>query len=577
MIEEPYLLRADHPVLRPPDASDSIVEMAIVPSSACRGPARLASAVAALLLASTLAADEIVPPIPPDRVLEESNAVIGRIIIDNQNIFDLENPKEDNALFRFANRIHIRTRPSTIRAQLLFESGDPYRRRLLDESERILRSNSYLYEAEIVPVSYADGRVDVRVFTRDVWTLKPGLSFSRSGGKNRASIELEEENFLGRGGGLSVGRSTDEERDSTFFQYSDKHLGGSWLALGLTWANNSDGHARALNIEHPFYALDTRRAAGAGFADELREDPVYEEGDEIARFRHDIDYLEAHYGWSDGLRDGWARRWFAGIVRDEHGFEPAPGEPEPLVIPEDRKLIYPFVGFQLVQDHYWKGENLDQIRQTEDFALGTQLTLRLGWSDPAFGADRSALVFSGEVGRGFGDPASKLLLLSGWTAGRLESGDLANALLGGSARFYLRQSEKHLFFMALGGDVAEDLDVDNVIDIGGDNGLRGYPLRYQRGTARALFTIEQRRFTDYYLFRLFRVGAAAFFDAGRTWGDNPQGLDSRGWLRDVGIGLRLNSTRSSLGKMIHIDLAFPLDGDDDIDEVQLLLEGKRSF
>jgi hypothetical protein len=29
--------------------------------------------------------------------------------------------------------------------------------------------------------------------------------------------------------------------------------------------------------------------------------------------------------------------------------------------------------------------------------------------------------------------------------------------------------------------------------------------------------------------------------------------------------------------MIHIDLAFPLDGDDDIDEVQLLLEGKRSF
>lgn len=565
--------------MRLPEGSDSIVGVTPIRSSPSHlGRARAAApALAVLILGGPPWADEVVPPVPPDHVLEASDAVIGRIIIDNQNIFDLENPKENNALFRFANRIHILTRPSTIRAQLLFEPGDFYRRRLLDESERILRSNSYLYEAEIAPVAYADGQVDVRVFTRDVWTLKPGLSFSRSGGKNRASVELEEENFLGRGGGLSVGRSTDEERESTFFQYSDKHLGASWLALGLTWADNSDGHARALNIEHPFYALDTRRAAGAGFADEVREDPVYEEGDEIARFRHDVDFLEAHYGWSAGLRNGWARRWYAGIVRDQHRFGLAPGEPEPLVIPEDRKLVYPFLGLELVQDRYWKGENVDQILQTEDFALGTQLSLRLGWMDPAFGADRSGLVFSGEISRGFGDPASKLLLLTGRTQGRLESGDLANTLLGGAARFYLRQSEKHLFYMTLGGDVAEDLDVDNVIDIGGDNGLRGYPLRYQRGTARALFTIEQRRFTDYYLFRLFRVGAAAFFDAGRTWGDNPQGVASRGWLRDVGIGLRLSSTRSSLGKMIHIDLAFPLDGDDDIDDVQLLLEGKRSF
>mgnify|MGYP000473531941 CR=1 FL=1 len=46
---------------------------------------------------------------------------------------------------------------------------------------------------------------------------------------------------------------------------------------------------------------------------------------------------------------------------------------------------------------------------------------------------------------------------------------------------------------------------------------------------------------------------------------------------NVGFGLRLASTRSSLGKMIHIDLAFPLDGDPSIDSVQFLVEGKRSF
>ena len=33
----------------------------------------------------------------------------------------------------------------------------------------------------------------------------------------------------------------------------------------------------------------------------------------------------------------------------------------------------------------------------------------------------------------------------------------------------------------------------------------------------------------------------------------------------------------SSGKMIHIDVAFPLDGDPSIDDVQFLLESKRSF
>jgi outer membrane translocation and assembly module TamA len=102
-------------------------------------------------------------------------------------------------------------------------------------------------------------------------------------------------------------------------------------------------------------------------------------------------------------------------------------------------------------------------------------------------------------------------------------------------------------------------------------------LRYQRGERRAQFTIEQRYFTDYYLWRLFRVGGAIFFDAGRVWGRDPFGSENLGLLRDVGFGLRLSSTRSSVGKMIHIDFAFPLDGDPSIDSFQFLVEGKRSF
>ena len=115
------------------------------------------------------------------------------------------------------------------------------------------------------------------------------------------------------------------------------------------------------------------------------------------------------------------------------------------------------------------------------------------------------------------------------------------------------------------------------MQLGGKSGLRGDPLRYQTGDSKLLFTVEQRYFTDWYPWRLFRVGGAVFFDVGRTWGDNPIGEPNLGWLKDVGFGLRFAPTRFSTNKVAHLDFAFPLDGDPSIDSVQILLEAKRSF
>jgi hypothetical protein len=50
-----------------------------------------------------------------------------------------------------------------------------------------------------------------------------------------------------------------------------------------------------------------------------------------------------------------------------------------------------------------------------------------------------------------------------------------------------------------------------------------------------------------------------------------------GILRDVGAGLRIGNARSGLGNVIHIDIAFPLDGDPSIARAQLLVTTKQSF
>src|SRR5882757_10845180 len=61
--------------------------------------------------------------VPSDSELEAAGAVIGKIDIDPRNIFDESDERERNGLFLLANRLHIRTKRSTIKAQLLFASG----------------------------------------------------------------------------------------------------------------------------------------------------------------------------------------------------------------------------------------------------------------------------------------------------------------------------------------------------------------------------------------------------------------------------------------------------------------------
>jgi len=96
------------------------------------------------------------------------------------------------------------------------------------------------------------------------------------------------------------------------------------------------------------------------------------------------------------------------------------------------------------------------------------------------------------------------------------------------------------------------------------------------GESLAQLKIEERVYTDWSLWRLFNIGGAAFFDAGRTYGSNPIGVPQLGWLRDVGVGLRLGNDRSSLGNVIHVDIATPLDGEN-LSRLQFLVSTEATL
>lgn len=517
-------------------------------------------------------------PTPAPTSLDLTNATIGHIDIRNDNIFDLDDPEENKRLYRIANKLHIRTRPKVIAAQLLFEPGDSYSKRVTEETERLLRSNRYIVNAEITPTRVQNGVVDLQVRTTDVWTLSPSLSFGRGGGENSTGISLKEYNLLGLGTRLGIGYQSNVDRNSTTLEFSNRNFFGSRYGVVAEYANNSDGFRNLLAVTKPFFSLDSRHAGGASLGSRRSIESLYDRGEVVSRYELDSELHEAFIGWSAGLRGKFARRYTAGIVYDDNQFSPVDTDLLPLdPLPPGRRFVYPFVGMELVEDDFIEERNVDQIGRIEDRYLGTWFRMRIGYSSERLDSTADAWHMQGQFSRALYATKNKKLLLSSFLRSRIEDGEVRNAQLSVATRYDMRQSEKRLLHLQLSGSVGHNLDLDNPVYVGGDNGLRGYPLRYQGGDSSLLFTIEQRLFTKWYPWRLFRIGGAVFFDAGRTWGDDPANSPQLGWLKNVGVGLRVFNSRSGIGRMIHIDLAFPLDGENDIGSVQFLIESKRGF
>ena len=516
------------------------------------------------------------PPLPSFAELQAAGAVIGEVRIVNSNIFDLDDPDEDNFLFRLANKLHVRTRPEVIKRSLLFKSGEPLSVQKIEESERVLRTNSFIYAVDIRPVAYHDGIVDIEVETRDTWTIEPGLHFSRSGGTNSTGLTLKEGNLLGTGTSVAFSQTSDVDRRGTEFAASHNNLFGSWAAVDLRVAHYDDGKRESFSFGKPFYSLDSRWAAGTSVLHDERIDSIYTGGVILGQYRHKLDASEVHAGWSNGLIDGFTRRYSAGLSYQEDVYTIDPTLPPPPDIPPDQRLVGPYLRFEIIEDNYEKVRNRNKIARPEFFAMGFSSAVQVGRALESFGSTRDLWLYSASVSDGVRLSGTDLLGSIG-LSGQYGDNHGEREALSTALRYYVPHMKRALFYAAASADaVRNPLDSDLLL-LGGDNGLRGYPLRYQSGERRALFTIEERVYSDWYPFRLFRVGGAVFYDVGRAWGGPFQNPINPGWLSDVGFGLRILSDRASFGNILHVDIAFPLNADPNINPVQFLVKSYANF
>jgi outer membrane protein assembly factor BamA len=514
------------------------------------------------------------PRLPTFAQLEAAGARIGEIRIVPEDIFDLSDPRENNFFFRLANKLHINTRPEVIRRLLLFQPGEKVSVQAIEETERQLRNKAYFYDASIRPLAYADGVVDLEVRTRDTWSFDLGIGVSRAGGENTGRLSVKEDNILGTGISVGVGYTSDVDRKGVQFEVSDSNLFGTRGTIAAAHAENDDGRNSTFSLARPFYALDARWAAGFGVSSNDGLNAIYNAGNVEAEYRHRRTSGDAFGGWSPGLIRGWTQRYSLGVFHQDDTYELEPGKPVPERLPDDLNLSGPFLRFELIEDAYRKDTNVNLIGRIEDFSFGVQTMLQLGHALESLGSTRDAWLYSASVSDGVDITNTSFLLLNAGTSGR-DRGE--NQALSGAARYYHRVGRRLLYYTALSAEAVHNPDAPGPLTIGGDSGLRGYPLRYQTGERRVLFTAEARAYTDWYPFRLFRVGGAVFYDTGRAWHGENVNTTNSGWLRDVGFGLRLLSARTSKGNVLHADFAFPLDPDPSIKRVQFLVKTKVAF
>ncbi len=524
---------------------------------------------------------------PRDQLARQSDldipagARIGRINIIRRPIFDTSDPEQDNFLYRTLNALNTPTWKSALRAQLVFDEGDVYQPGTLDESERILRQSEYLTAAWIGVTRVCGNELEVTVLARDTWTLLPSVGASRTGGENKTNTGLSDPNFLGSGKSVGISHKKDADRSETSVDFDDPNVLGSHWQAGLSYDKRSDGRGRSAYLERPFYSELAEWRFGLSGEDDIREQSRYVGAEAIADYRQDRDFASVDVGWRLAERNGSQLRLLAGFRYDARAFERLPDETNLDLLPDDRTLSYPWVGFDYRENRFREMTNLTRLQRVEDVRDGFVWRTELGYSSPGLGAteDRAVLNMDFRDALLATDTNYASYGFSQSGTWRFDQHRFEN-LIGTLSLEYFHGGavDWNSWYTNLSFTAAHNLTVDQQLLIGGDNGLRGYPSNYQQGNRRALWTLERRYFPDWHPFELFRMGGVIFTDVGRAWFDDGRnsGPDD-GVLTDVGFGLRLASSRIEVQRMLHLDFAFPLAGDDSVDQVQVLLRGRSRF
>ena len=518
-----------------------------------------------------------------DNIKSFEGLPIERVIIHRYDVFDRLNPNEDSRFYQALNKAHVVTQTSVIRSQLLFKVGDLYAADRAEESARILRSRRYFSSAVIIPVMCGD-QLTMLVATQDAWSLEPEISASRKGGENNTAFALTEDNLFGTGSEIALGYESDAERDRFFVNFFSPHVLNSPYAVSFGYGDTSDGEDFSAALVRPFISLLTESSYGIGLTQQNFSETIDLNEIELTEYQRETRRVNMFYGRAFEISSKRSQRWMLGAsqLQDRFGLR----EDTQSDLPRDERTNFVWGEYSFIENDYSVLENFNFIGQLEDLQIGSTGFLRIGFSPSSWNDDdvpQYPFEFS------YSDSYLKenlFINLSTTGQGSFSADEAARSHLtvnvGVNSSYAIDPANRVNARYRIG--FTENVRPHEQLLLGGDSGMRGYPLEFQRSRLQSILTIDRRLYTDWHWFNIARVGWIVFADIGMIHKapDDRLGLSYRDieeneLLADVGFGMRLNSSKTKTNKVLHIDIAFPVEKTEETDTFQLTLTAQSRF
>jgi hypothetical protein len=503
---------------------------------------------------------------------------IGTVTVLVDDVFELDKPEEDTWYGRTADALHRSTQPSVVRTYLLFQTGEPLKPQLIYESVRRLHALAFLRYASITPISCSAQTVDLEVRVKDAWSFEIDMSFVHSGGQTQHTLSIEDVNFWGTGKTVEIENKVDADRVTNLLSYQDPALFGSRWQFDATYSRLSDGHIEALDFGQPFFEDSTPWSFFIHYVNQQEFLNFYENSNVVWRAQDNHQHFEFDWVRLMDWQDDAGKRIGLSFLRDDYFYGspqsfPPVSIPQPVLTP--RQFAGAAVTFEYYQDRYASFVNMALIDRAEDYNLGWDTHLEGGYFAKAFNSPMTAWFYDVASTYGVGIPDDTLLLGSSEIQGRRQGGVQHNVLGNLTLTLYNQSFPSQTLVAHMDLDYTLRPDPENLVYLGGSQGMLGYPNFLYLGDRRWQMHLEDRHLTQMRLWNTLQVGFAAYTEVGKI-----RQFGSGHWsptLADVGLALRLGDVRSAFGGVIYVSLAWPLTKIPGISERQFLIGNSFNF
>lgn len=519
---------------------------------------------------------------------------IERIVVVTEDPLTPEDPFPDEL-----NILHVTSRKSVVRRELLFDVGDTYDKTVADESARNLRGPLILSIVEVLPTrGSTDDSVVILVLTKDVWSLRVNTNFLLVGDViSFLSLSLSENNILGL---HKTGAATfllEQDTISLGQFYSDPRLFGSRFTLGESASvivnrdsGKPEGFSASTGVNKPLFSLATKWGYGVSASGtrqigriftgaDLRtfDDPDTADIEElpftyrVVNFGGDVTVVRS---FGTAVKQNISAGYDFGFTKFEYGEDDAQAAAfdtalvktfEDAFLPRSETVSRVFLRYTIFTPDYAQGRNFNTYALPEDFRFGPSLTIAASHADPVIGATSrfETLEFSavyrlpigGDPNDGLLPRSVNVLQFSAGAETRVEGGRFLDNELRASAKNYSPPFWSGRLVVGVSG-VHRLEDVSNRLNsVGGGSGLRGYASGQFLARSVLASNVEWR--TLPIELWTFHLGLAAFYDLAVI--SNEEDFSNRLTLHGTGLGLRFLNPASNR-VVLRFDYGFPLGG-----------------